>query len=436
MRSASRCALFLLGLLPLAAVGCSRAAAQGERPQLPPPLIKVKAVEVRPISRQIHVVGGVLPSDTSVVASASEGVINEYTAEEGRFVSKGTVLSVLKMETTDLGIAEAEALLRERAAALAELEAGYRQEDRDEAHSLKQAAQAVKDSTAARRARVERLFLQKATNQDDLDDAREKADAAAQAYLAAEARWKRLEAGPRPEEIAQARARHEAQREQVAFLKAEKEKRFTKAPFDGFIAQEHAYIGMWLSKGDPVVTLTNLSTVDVTVQIEQQDIGEIQVGDAVSLSALGRGTEQWPGVVHAIVPRSNWESGSRGFPVKVRVTNQLVPEGDTVVPALKEGMMLHARFTCRPKTALLVHKDAVVRSVAGSVVYVFDADPKRAGLGKVRAVRIVEGDSDQDWVAVTAEGLESGTPVVVEGAERLGPTAATGGDVRLAGESR
>ena len=400
---------------------------------MPPPVIKVKAAEVRPISRKIHVVGGVRPSDTSVVASASDGIIDEYTAEEGRFVEKGTVLSVLKMETTNLGIAEAEAVLRERKAALEELEAGYRQEEKDEARSLMQAAQAVRESTAARRGRVERLFMQKAANQDDLDDAREKAEAGEQAFLAAESRWKRLEAGPRPEEIAQAKARFEAQREQVDFLKAEKEKRNTKAPFDGFIAQEHAYVGMYLSKGDPVVTLINLSTVDVTVQVEQRDVAEIRVGDTVSLSEDERGTEQWPGVVHAIVPRSNWETGSRGFPVKVRVQNKLVPSGETVVPVLKEGMMLHAMFTCRPKTALLVHKDAVVRSMAGSVVYVFDPDPKREGLGKVRAVKVVEGDSNQDWLAVTADGIEEGSLIVVEGAERLGPTAATGGDVRLAG---
>ena len=71
--------------------------------------------------------------------------------------------------------------------------------------------------------------------------------------------------------------------------------------------------------------------------------------------------------------------------------------------------------------------------MAGSVVYVFDPDPKREGMGKVRAVRVAEGDSDKDWLAVTADGLEAGTLIVVEGAERLGPTAATGGDVRLAG---
>jgi hypothetical protein len=54
-------------------------------------------------------------------------------------------------------------------------------------------------------------------------------------------------------------------------------------------------------------------------------------------------------------------------------------------------------------------------------------------MGKVRAVKVVEGDTDKDWLAVTADGLEEGALIVVEGAERLGPTAATGGDVRLAG---
>ena len=78
----------------------------------------------------------------------------------------------------------------------------------------------------------------------------------------------------------QAAARLEAQVKHVEFLKAELEKRTTKAPFDGFVVEEHTNAGQWLSKGAPVVTLADLKFVEVEVQVDQQYIDQIQPGES------------------------------------------------------------------------------------------------------------------------------------------------------------
>jgi multidrug resistance efflux pump len=103
--------------------------------------------------------------------------------------------------------------------------------------------------------------------------------------------------------------------------------------------EEHTNIGQWLSKGAAVVTLAQLTEVEVEVQIDQQYIDQIAPGRPVTLNLQGTGSNKaigfrfggvsllelevgWTGVVDSVVPRSNWQSGSRSFPVIVLVSNQ------------------------------------------------------------------------------------------------------------------
>ncbi len=147
--------------------------------------------------------------------------------EVGEFVKAGTILSRLRMESTDLEIAEHEAMLAERQAELEEIRAP-RKEDRDEAAARKQSAD-VSYATAERRLKELRALSQRgAANPTEVKDAEEALDAAEQNRLAAAAVLARIST-PRPEAVQQAEARMMAQQKHVEFLKAEREKRLTKS---------------------------------------------------------------------------------------------------------------------------------------------------------------------------------------------------------------
>ena len=81
----------------------------------------------------VKVVGSVLPRKTSIVASGADGVVADYGVNAGEYVEEGTILSELRMTTTDLGIKEAEALLKEKKSTLQALVNGSREEDIQEA---------------------------------------------------------------------------------------------------------------------------------------------------------------------------------------------------------------------------------------------------------------------------------------------------------------
>ena len=218
-------------------------------------------------------------------------------------------------------------------------------------------------------------------------------------------------------------ARVEAQEKHVAFLRAEREKRLTKAPFDGFVVEEHTYIGQWLSKGAPILTLAKLDEVEVEVQIDQQYIDQITPGRPVVLGIQGTGSRNgfasdWEGEVASVVPRSNWEDGSRSFPVIIRIDNKIDTSTTTPTPALREGMMAEAKFSGQNVDAVLVPKDSLVRTSRGTFVYVINP----ASEGKptsVRQVLVSTGVSSGTSIQVIGEGFVANQQVVTEGAERL-----------------
>ncbi|MDB5384669.1 MAG: mdtN 2, partial [Planctomycetaceae bacterium] len=141
----------------------------------PPVPVRIQTSTSKSVARRVVVLGSVRPVRTSVVASGNSGIVEEFLVKEGQFVKAGDTLSVLRMATTDLEIAENRAMLKEREALLSEMKAGYRKQDIEEAASKLLAAEAIRKSTAARLLRVQGLKARGAANQEDLDEAEEKA---------------------------------------------------------------------------------------------------------------------------------------------------------------------------------------------------------------------------------------------------------------------
>jgi membrane fusion protein (multidrug efflux system) len=217
-------------------------------------------------------------------------------------------------------------------------------------------------------------------------------------------------AGYRAEEIDAARAAADVQQQEVLRLEDEMKKRNVVAPFSGYIVEKHIDLGEWVPLGGPVATLVNLDEVEVQVNVEESFIAQLRPGQEVEARIDALGGEVVQGTIRQIVPRADWATGSRSFPVIVRMKNSR--EHDQ--PRLREGMVARITFRGTPRQALLAHKDAIVRNLVGTLVYVVGADKK------VRAVGIQEGISSGEFIAVEGE-LRDGDLLVTEGVERLRP---------------
>ncbi len=419
-------------------VGCTNAisdkdetadAGADEVPAGPPPaLVRVQSVKGELIAPVLQAVGTVRPIQVSVIASAADGVVDEFNEEVGRFVKAGTVLSRLRMKSTNLALDEERAILKARESEVQQV-LEPRKEDIEEAVAQEMAAAAALANAERRLKELTSLAVRGAANQSSVDDAQLLYDEVKQKMLAAQAVSRRVSAGARDEEKLRAKAQLEAQKKHVDWLEAESEKRITFAPFDGFIVQKQTYLGQWLSKGDPVVTMAQFDEVEVEVLVDQSFVAQVNIGDKVRLKVNGTPNltaedGYWTGSVHSIVPRSDWQSGSRSFPVILRVENKMGGTEALPIPALREGMMVEAEFFGTSMDALLVPKDALVRTSRGTFVFAVnertaDADPGVPD--SVRQVLIETGISKEGWIQAMGSDLKVGERVITEGAERLRP---------------
>ncbi|MEO2045519.1 MAG: efflux RND transporter periplasmic adaptor subunit [Pirellulales bacterium] len=376
----------------------------------PPAPVKVMTVRLGPIAATIHSIGSVVPVDESVVASSLPGVVIEMPVRDGQYVERGELLAQLREKTLSIRLQEARALLHQREQELEQFKNGYRQEEIQQAEARLKSAEAESKYAARRAARAEKLQEQTAISEEQSDEAIYQAQRSLQAVAEAEADHQLKQNGYRREQVEAARAARDAQQQNVLRGEDEVARLSVVAPFAGFVTQRHTDLGQWVDEGGPVVTLIRLDEVEVRVQVEENAIGQISVGQNVEVhvDALGKGPME--GVINSIVPRTKWQQGSRSFPVIVRMPNTI----ESGQPMLKEGMLARIAFYGATREVLLINKDAIDRSSGKPMVYIVQSD------NRVRAVEVQDGLSQGQFIEVCGD-LQAGDRIVTEGVERLRP---------------
>lgn len=381
----------------------------------PAPVVVAPAIR-RVIRESMSFVGSVRAPVTSRVSTAVDGRIARLLVEEGQRVAKGEVIAELETDLIEAQLAAAVAELVLRKEELRELENGSRPEEIEEARAAVEAAKAVAARRETYYQRIQDLFRRGGAREDDLDDARAAYLEAKAALDQAEAKLKLVERGPREEQIAQAKARVEAQEHRVQELRIRLEKHRIRAPFNGYVTQKLADVGTWVREGDAICELIDLDVVDAEITVPEDYIARVQPGTEATVQFPALPDRIFVGRVHRIIPRAI--ATSRAFPVRLRVTNEIGADG---IPAIKEGYFLRASLPLgEPRETLLVHKDALILGGQNPLVAVVDRTADNAEIGSIRLVPVLVGSYWQDWVEIKGS-LREGDLVVVRGNERLRP---------------
>ncbi len=181
------------------------------------PGYRCAVVVARVIEAQINagrrVVGTVMPLRSSTIGSAVDGRVVEFFIDHGDPVKEGEPLARLRSETLEIELAAAQAELRLFEQQLAELVNRLMREDINEARAKMLGAKAAMQNAATKLQRLETLSPTHAISETELGDARERAEFARHVLAAAQALLDRVEQGPRIEQIYQAEARVELQKQ-------------------------------------------------------------------------------------------------------------------------------------------------------------------------------------------------------------------------------
>jgi RND family efflux transporter MFP subunit len=328
-------------------------------------LVRVDQVTVQPMDQTIPVLGRLVPRQSGVVAARIDGPLESFRVEVGDRVEAGQVIALLNVDTLqarrDLAagqLAEAKAQVATRKAALT---------------LARQEAQ-----------RIEGLKTSAAFSQGRHDDAQQQV---AMAHA----------------EVAEAQAN--VQTHDAELRLAEINLRYAEvvAPYAGVISQRLTEAGAFVRMGDPIVSMIGDGNLEIEAEVPARNISGLERDTAIRVS-LDDGSGHWA-VVRALVPEEN--------PLTRTRTVRLVPEfGETAALAAEQSVTLHVPAGA-PRSVVSVHKDAVIKRGAQSLVFVVANDS-----AELRPVRLGEAVGSRLEVL---EGLSDGELVVVRGNERLQP---------------
>lgn len=381
------------------------------------PIVVGRVVAAEQASGQSFV-GTVLPARTSDVGSAVDGRLVELPILDGQRVTEGQPIAELLRGLLEIERGGAAAELLRRRELLAELNAGSRPEEIEQARALAAGFEARLAYARSRVARLARLAERGTSTVDELQDAQTELQQIEAQLRGSRAALALVEAGPRKEQVAQAAAAVAVQEATIERIDDQLGKHTIRAPFDGWVIERFTEKGQWLARGGLVARIAQLDRVDVEVQVPESSVTKLRRDAEVRLEFDAAPERTWIGRVARVVPQADLRS--RSFPVLVTVEN-IVVDGD---PVLRGGMLARAWLPVgKAEPVTVVPKDSLVLGGGTPLVYVVDvAGGSSAGpaTGTVRAASVSLGAAVGGNVEVRS-GLERGQLVVVRGNERLRP---------------
>jgi len=241
-------------------------------------------------------------SEDIKVGSEISGKLTSVLVEEGDHVRRGQVLAILQNNDYQAQVASAEADLAEKEADLRKIVNGARREERSEALASVNEAQAVMDNARTEMERRQRLYREGVVSPEEADRYEREFKVATARHDEAAQHYALLDAPAREEDRARGEADAALARAQLDEARARYEKTFVRSPIDGVVLRKHHRPGESVTNSstspDPVVTLGEEKVLRVRMDVDEDDVAQVRLGDRAYVTADAyRGTKFWGHVV-------------------------------------------------------------------------------------------------------------------------------------------
>ena len=233
------------------------------------------------------------------------GRIANLPAVEGMALKKGDLVVRLDPADHELKRQESQAALAQAQAQLDLMLAGARDEDIQRARDQVREAQAAAQSADADFRRVEQVFARKSATQKQMDDATSLHERTAAALSAAEQNLTKLLRGNRREEIRAAQAALDQAKARAAMAEKAVADCQVLAPMDGVVTTKAREEGEWVNAGTPVVTLSRLDEVWLSIYLPEDRLGRVKLGQLAFVRIDGD-SRRFDGTVTFISPEAEF----------------------------------------------------------------------------------------------------------------------------------
>jgi HlyD family secretion protein len=258
------------------------------------------------------------------------GRIEQRLVDEGQRVKKNDRLAILDSREVESQVVQAEAQLRESSTRLAELVAGSRPQEVEQA-----AAQAAQAEAEVRKAKVdyeraERLYKEEAISTDRMEAAKKAYDVAVSQHRRSIEGLSLVREGPRKEQIDAAKMRVQQAKAALHGAQVRFEDAVLYAPVDGVILKKYGEPGETVAAGTPVLKLGDITSPWIKVYVKEERIGQVKLGQKASVTTDSYPGKTYEGSVMFISSEAEFtpknvqtkeERVKLVFGVKVKVTN-------------------------------------------------------------------------------------------------------------------
>ncbi len=218
------------------------------------------------------------------------GKVLERPVDEGQVVQAGQLLARLDARDLEQQVAMRQADAATAKAALDAALAGSRKEEIEASRAALEQATADLRRLEPDEARLRDLQQKGILSVRDYEASKAAFEAARAKVRQADQQYTLVKKGPRPEDIAQARARFEQARQALALAQTQLGYATLTAPSAGVVLSKNVEPMEYVAPGTSVVTLADLGSVFLRGYLEEADLGRVKVGQRAFIT-----TDSYPG---------------------------------------------------------------------------------------------------------------------------------------------
>ena len=355
----------------------------------------------RELPRFFEATGSLAGDQQTDVAPQTSGKVVALGVDIGTYVKRGQMLIRLDESELKLRVDQAAAQVEQAKAAVrqAEEKIGLRSGQAFDPNRVAEvaAAKVAFDLAEKNLKRAEKLIESGDVSRSFYDEQRARRDQLKEQYEVqlAQARQNYAGVDVSRTNVANAQAALALARKNLSYA-------VIPAPIDGFVSERTADLGEYVSPQQKVVTIVRTNPLRIRIDIPEQAIPEVKVGQSVSIATSAWPDKNFAGRVARIAP--NVSAQSRTLTVEAEIEN-----GNN---ALKPGQFATVRILQeRAEPAVLVPARSVINEAGVSRVYVI-----KDGHAEQRLVQI--GQTDGDLVEIKS-GVAADELVATSNLEQL-----------------
>jgi putative peptide zinc metalloprotease protein len=307
-------------------------------------------------------VGGeaeVLPAQRATLTAEMDGMIEEIFFDSGDYVTAGTVVAQMANHRQIRDLRAAEAGRDAIAFDIAKLRSTPTPEEVAAATTKVDSAKVAARYTADELKRASVLYERGSSSTQELDKARQAADAAVQGLAEAEANLAAVKAQVNPNQIAALEAVRIKMEHEIVMNKEQLRRTSLITPISGRIVTKDLQYKLksFVKEGIEFAVVEDLNTVLIQVAVPEPEIGDVKVGASMKLRLWAFPDEEFEGTVEQILPAAEETTADMGRTVPV------IGRMDNSDGQLRSGLTGQAKIRGEPRLVIVAFTKAIVRFV-------------------------------------------------------------------------